>query len=83
MRWLHVEQLAMRLAPDWWKQNRAMLGSAAAVLRWKRLQNANDLLSGRGNSQYPFNVYVTGQVEYPEDDPIYGTYVTEGYVPGR
>jgi hypothetical protein len=34
-------------------------------------------LSVRGR-QYPFNVYVTGQVEYPEDDPIYGTYVTEG-----
>uniref|UniRef100_A0A483E185 Uncharacterized protein n=1 Tax=Klebsiella pneumoniae TaxID=573 RepID=A0A483E185_KLEPN len=70
----HVEQLAMRLAPDWWKQ---IVPWSVQPLRYyqeeARAKRERFIVCQR-ERQYPFNVYVTGQVEYPEDDPIYGTY---------
>ena len=79
----HVEQLAMRFSPRLVEANRAMVGPAAALLQERaRRQNANDLLSVIGNgSTLPRIRNWSGRVS--EDDPLYGTYVTEGTFPGR
>lgn len=74
----HVEQLAMRLAPDWWK---LIVPWSVQPLRYyqkEAMAKRERFIVRHRERQYPFLVYVTGQVEYPEDDPLYGTYVTEG-----
>lgn len=74
----HVEQLAMRLAPDWWKQ---IVPWSIQPLRYYQEEakaKRERFIVCQRERQYPLILYVTGQVEYPEDDPMYGTYVTEG-----
>ncbi len=78
----HVGATGHAFSPRLVEANRAMVGPAAVITRKRLWQNANDLLSVIGK-QYPFLVYVTGQVEYPEDDPLYGMHVTEGTLVGK
>ena len=67
----------MRLAPDWWKQ---IVPWSVQPLRYykKEAMAKRERFIVRQGTAVPFLVYVTGQVEHPEDDPLYGTYVTEG-----
>ncbi len=74
----HVEQLAMRLAPDWWKQIVPWSVQPLRYYKKEAMAKRERFIVRHRERQYPFLVYVTGQVEYPEDDPLYGTYVTEG-----
>lgn len=73
-----VEQLALRIAPDEWLKDMPLPLKSLAFYQEEATAKRESYLVNQKEKQYRFSVYVTGRVEYPEDDPMQGTYFTDG-----
>ncbi|MEQ0006720.1 Hok/Gef family protein [Klebsiella sp. GG_Kp146] len=73
-----VERLALRLARDEWLRDMPLPLKSLAFYQDEATAKRESYLVNQKEKQYRFSVYVTGRVEYPEDDPMQGTYITDG-----
>ncbi|ARV43038.1 Hok/Gef family protein [Klebsiella oxytoca] len=74
----NVERLALRLARDEWLRDMPFPLKSLAFYQDEATAKRESYLVNQKEKQYRFSVYVTGRVEYPEDDPMQGTYITDG-----
>lgn len=74
----NVEQMALRIARDEWLMDMPLPLKSLTFYQEEATAKRESFLVSQKEKQYRFSVYVTGCVEYPEDDPMQGTYFTEG-----
>lgn len=73
----NVEQLALRIAPDEWLRDMPLPLKPLSFYQEEAAVKRESFLVNQKEKQYRFRVFVTGRVEYPEDDPMQGTYFTD------
>lgn len=74
----NVEQMALRIARDEWLRDMPFPLKPLSFYQEEAAEKRESYLVNQREKQFPFSIYVTGCVEYPEDDPMQGTYFTSG-----
>ncbi|MGK0707076.1 Hok/Gef family protein, partial [Yokenella regensburgei] len=77
---LSVESLALDIAPDSWKSEHPEAIASLQDYKNEASQNRLAFQEYVEDSRRPFGIEVSGRVEYPEDDAMYGTYFCDGAV---
>jgi hypothetical protein len=75
-----VEALAKSLDPKMWRAEHPGKLCSLAEFSASAEHQKNRCISAIREQQKPFGITVEGRKEYPEDDPVYGTYFTEGSI---
>lgn len=73
----NVERLALRMDRDEWLKDMPLPLKPLAFYQQEATAQRDSYLNSQKEKQFPFSVYVTGRVEYPEESGQ-GTYFTDG-----